>query len=399
MKSALKMFLVVLMLGLWLAPQATAVTAWYQPTPYPTQTQSGVHVVSGWLNNSYNQTLVWDDKLQVGGWGDVYRSYINWDLTGLPKDPTNVALWLRFYPSGATVTPFQFCIPNSSWNAAVTWGTQPSLLGCTGVFTAPSTDSWWGVYITPWYQNWQNGIWGKYGLMLNPQYNNNNFDFIRSPKYTSDGYRPILQFDFTPTFEMRMPLPGNLSWAVTTEVGGWDSIGDWYDSAHDGTNYFSIDFSWRNKDANGNTVYFETSNIPVIAATGGKVVFARGGDTAGNPNGFYVVIDHDYDGNLDTGFSTRYLHLKFWPSVTEGSNVAQGDILGYMGSTGKDASGNPTSTGTHLHFGVRYNNDGSSSRSELTKVMMDGWILKSFQSERVNGVYNDRYYRSGNRVY
>src|SRR5207237_1287962 len=104
---------------------------------------------------------------------------------------------------------------------------RPSLLGCTGMVSVPSGDNWAGWYITQWYQNWQNGVWGKYGMMLNPQYNNNNFDFVRSSRYagndylptTGDADRPILQFDFTPPVSVpnfKMPLPQNISWLVTT---------------------------------------------------------------------------------------------------------------------------------------------------------------------------------------
>ncbi|MHB8652206.1 MAG: DNRLRE domain-containing protein [Minisyncoccota bacterium] len=212
----LRMFFAVLALGFVFSQSANAVTVWYQPTPYPLKDGNGVtmeqsigvvHIHDGWLNSYYSsiKTFQRDEKLKVGGWGDVYRSYINMDLTGLPKDPTNVALWLRFYPSGSATTPFQFCIPNSAWDTTVTWDTQPTFLGCTGMNTTPSTDGWAGWYITSWYQNWQNGVWGKHGIMLNPQYNGNNFDFIRSSRYAdyvndpyADGKRPMLQFDFIP---------------------------------------------------------------------------------------------------------------------------------------------------------------------------------------------------------
>lgn len=218
--------------------------------------------------------------------------------------------------------------------------------------------------------------------------------------YASDPYadsrRPILRLDFTPTLQLKMPLPGNHTWLVTTEVGGYDCKGS-YDQYHDGSNYFSIDFSWKNVADSGATAYTETSNIPVIAVAGGMVVFA-GTDPNKPDNGYFVVINHSGGIDETTGFTTRYLHLKAGSIiVTQNQIVQQGDRLGYMGNTG-------LSFGTHLHFGVRYNNNGSSLVPETAKVVMDNWLLKSFQTEcsvDANGVPTDwiRYYRSGNRVY
>ena len=202
----------------------------------------------------------------------------------------------------------------------------------------------------------------------------------------------MIRFDFTPTIELKMPLPGGYQWLVTTEIGGWDCKGA-YDQYHDGSNYFSIDFSWRNIPDPGMVGYASTSDIPILAAAGGKVYQA----TYTSANGFYVVIDHDGDGNINTGVSTRYLHLKYAPEVSENEVVQQGQVLGYMGNTG-------ISEGTHLHFGVRYNNSGSLTVPELTKVLMEGDILKSYQTEcsvNANGVPTDwiLYYHSTNSMW
>lgn len=76
---------------------------------------------------------------------------------------------------------------------------------------------------------------------------------------------------------------------------------------------------------------------PIRAAAGGTVVNAEwhGG------YGLLVAIDH---GN---GFSTRYGHLS-GVSVRPGQRVEAGQVIASMGSTGY-------STGSHLHYEVRYN--------------------------------------------
>jgi murein DD-endopeptidase MepM/ murein hydrolase activator NlpD len=82
----------------------------------------------------------------------------------------------------------------------------------------------------------------------------------------------------------------------------------------------------------------------VVAATSGTVIFAGG--NACCSYGLYVVI------MSPDGIETLYAHLASI-SVSQGESVAQGQVIGTVGSTGY-------STGTHLHFevidnGVRVN--------------------------------------------
>ncbi|MDO5153027.1 MAG: peptidoglycan DD-metalloendopeptidase family protein [Eubacteriales bacterium] len=76
---------------------------------------------------------------------------------------------------------------------------------------------------------------------------------------------------------------------------------------------------------------------PIYATRAGKVTVASyqaGG--AGN----YVSINH-----LD-GFASIYMHMTHYV-VSAGDTVSQGQLIGYVGSTG-------LSTGPHLHFGISY---------------------------------------------
>ena len=78
------------------------------------------------------------------------------------------------------------------------------------------------------------------------------------------------------------------------------------------------------------------SGTPVMAGGNGTVEFVgRKG-----AYGLYIQLRHN------GSYSTAYGHLSsFAPGLTRGKRVKQGDIIGYVGSTGR-------STGPHLHYEV-----------------------------------------------
>ncbi|MFA5987278.1 MAG: peptidoglycan DD-metalloendopeptidase family protein [Candidatus Paceibacterota bacterium] len=77
---------------------------------------------------------------------------------------------------------------------------------------------------------------------------------------------------------------------------------------------------------------------PIMAAASGNVIVSRiGGWNGGYGN--YVVVSHS------NGTQTLYAHMQR-VLVSPGSYVFQGQIIGYVGSSGN-------STGPHLHFEVR----------------------------------------------
>lgn len=77
---------------------------------------------------------------------------------------------------------------------------------------------------------------------------------------------------------------------------------------------------------------------PILASATGDVIIAKAGGYNGG-YGSYVVIQH---GN---GAQTLYAHMSK-VAVNDGERVVQGQIIGYVGSTGK-------STGAHVHFEIR----------------------------------------------
>ena len=88
------------------------------------------------------------------------------------------------------------------------------------------------------------------------------------------------------------------------------------------------------------TDYAAPRGTPIYAAGAGVITMARwkGG------NGRFVAIDHP------DGLRTTYSHMSaFADDAEEGRKVRQGDVIGYVGTTG-------LSTGNHLH--VELKNDG-----------------------------------------
>ncbi len=118
------------------------------------------------------------------------------------------------------------------------------------------------------------------------------------------------------------------------------------DSRHLSTSYLPEGFRWpasgKIGPAHGR---FEARDIPnvlgttIVAAGSGTVIGADYGWDGGYGN--RIIIDH---GN---GLHTLYGHLNDLV-VTVGQTVKEGEVIGFMGSTGR-------STGPHVHFEVRWN--------------------------------------------
>ena len=80
-----------------------------------------------------------------------------------------------------------------------------------------------------------------------------------------------------------------------------------------------------------------TLGTPIVAVAGGTIQIVK----TVWPYGNYITILHP------NGVVTLYGHLNsFAKDIYSGKQVSQGEIIGYMGSTGY-------STGSHLHFEVR----------------------------------------------
>ena len=104
-------------------------------------------------------------------------------------------------------------------------------------------------------------------------------------------------------------------------------------------------FGYREDPFTGEIAYHGGTDIaapggtPILAAADGTVSIANGTDSWGGSYGYHVKIKHT------DSFETLYAHCSSI-CVTKGQEVKQGEVIGYVGTTGN-------STGNHLHFEVR----------------------------------------------
>lgn len=152
--------------------------------------------------------------------------------------------------------------------------------------------------------------------------------------YEEAKYREWLATSVPPTTTTSTKVKGQLTNTVNGVV--------WYTPT---TNFVvTSKFGYRHDPINGkwtghNGVDLAApKNTPIVATRAGKVIvcnYQEGGA------GYYVWINHG------DGYKTIYMHMTRY-IVKPGQYVEAGEIIGYVGSTGR-------STGNHLHFGVTYN--------------------------------------------
>ena len=106
---------------------------------------------------------------------------------------------------------------------------------------------------------------------------------------------------------------------------------------------------------------------PIRAAGNGRITFCgrKGG------YGKVIIIDHG------SGYKTLYAHMsRFRHGMRRGRYVKQGQIIGYVGSTG-------LSTGPHLHFGLYRNNRAINPLRvvHIAKSRLSGKKLRLFRAQ------------------
>lgn len=343
-----------------------------------------------WLSSSYNQTAVDDDKLQVGGWGDWYRSFIQFDLSGLPQTATSATMWMYAVPRGDLSTPvsMNLYLLTTAWNEQTQNYYTPLYAYSLGTVPAPTPNSWYGLTITGIYNGWKNGTYVNDGFVFLPTGNNNQFSVFRSSDYSDAKYRPILVVDYSGA-NLRFPLQYN-NWtpytaliasvfdhqmvtpysttepmsvvAYTGEKGNYIQYGNTGCVSQTSQQPFIVNGNYVGATSCGGVYYLSYNNHPGFdypVAVETSVFATANGIIDGNSDG---TFDCPSNGSPCTGYgrigirhpngySSWYLHFsKQVGGLQKGSSVNKGQLIGYSGQT------SPVYVGPHLHFEVRKNN-------------------------------------------
>jgi hypothetical protein len=141
-----------------------------------------------------------------------HRAFIKFDLSSYPYGtdtaPINSALF-KFYQSGQS-SDGKSAQPiyriTSTWaEDTVTWNTKPTFSDWLVDFDDRTSSVWHSLDITTAVENWLDGTWDNYGLMIAA--GATSVGTARSKEYADSDYHPYLLLDYEPII-----LGGVMNW-------------------------------------------------------------------------------------------------------------------------------------------------------------------------------------------
>lgn len=169
------------------------------------------------------------EYMSVGGWGDEYFAYIQFDLSQLPDDAivTNASMELFQDTVGKNYNEITALRITGPWEEHLVSKSNnpPAVDAGIGWVPAPSVVGWWVVDVTDLVTNWMNGTHPNYGVKLDGRYTtNNHIRLFHTSDYMVDAsLRPKLVIEYTVPDEPepeKTPeeLVASLQEVVNTEV-------------------------------------------------------------------------------------------------------------------------------------------------------------------------------------
>lgn len=385
-----------------------------------------------WLSSEFNPIAVDDDKLQVGGWGDWYRMFIEFDLNGLPETATSAVMWMYAYDRGDSSTPvaMPLYLLTTSWSETTQNYNDPLSGYYLGTMPAPTPNSWYGLNITSIYNGWKDNTYTNNGFVFLAASNNNEFNVFRSSDYVTD---PLLKPKLVITYDgVNLGFPLDCSTPNCSGTGNINySAGAYTPQVINSVVDHDMDYVYTDKDGvivsfTGET-FNATSAYPITApqacypkvnnATWSSLLTSiyKGTSGSGSANcvtgvalNYEAHPGYDYKAAYGTtvkaasagtvvnfggqkcipkgisadgcaawgavgikdgnGYVTQYLHMSTI-SVSSDDVVTKGQVIGYSGDTA------PGSLPAHLHFEVLKQVPGSLGTSVSDYKVVDpyGW--------------------------
>ena len=155
-----------------------------QPSPGKDTYYGNVYLTTGM------PTAEW---IHVGGWGDMYRSYVQIDVSSLPAAANTVSAELQLYITNASVADplLRMYRIDSAWtDVGVTIAAQPSVTYLNEGPRNATTGTWYRLDITNLYREWKNGTRSNFGVMLEPGYMVNSAYTFASSEAPTASQRP-----------------------------------------------------------------------------------------------------------------------------------------------------------------------------------------------------------------
>ena len=367
MKNCLKL-LILLMVSLFQVQKGHAFEE-----SYTLYAPASVH--DKWWGSYYYRNGVNNDVLKVGGWGDHYFTII--------RMPISVSVPPRILVTGAKLHLYSFGSKNPTsmrklfvrdpWIQSSTTDHLTVRGWDQGSILAPPETGEYVIDISAEFGAWYNGEYPNYGIALTPEYNDNRFNTFLSSENGRGYGKPRIVVNYEKLPDFKMPLPGGIAWRLTVEAGGkqFDEQTE-KDEYHDEDTLYSLDFNreWVNL---GGGSFSVANDIPIYAAAAGVII----SNAYSSANGWFVMIDHDSDGKVGTGFQTRYLHFNEASPIAVGTYVRQGHKIGVMGDGG-------ISEGIHLHMTFLYKGKGGNALSDydsraLNALTMEGRPIRNYK--------------------
>lgn len=150
------------------------------------------------------------ELLYIGGWGDWYYDFIEFDLTGSPSADDTVSATLYLHGNAPNDPVLQIHRNIESWTeSGVTLLNNPAgvFYKNFGPFTTGAASAWNKVDITDLYKGWKTGAYSNYGIKLVPTKNNHTNGVIDSSDSLDSTKRPKIEIVYSFTGATQTPIP------------------------------------------------------------------------------------------------------------------------------------------------------------------------------------------------